>query len=78
VELAGGADQLFIEAPFADTEAAIAAERRHLTAALAGRIAREAGVRAVIPFHFSARYAERRERIPAEVEAAFRGTAVAP
>lgn len=72
VTLATGADALFIEAPFADTEAAIAAERRHLTATLAGRIAREAGARAVIPFHFSARYAERPELIPAEVEAAFR------
>ncbi|HUI95410.1 MAG TPA: ribonuclease Z [Xanthobacteraceae bacterium] len=76
VKLAAAADTLFIEAPFADADAAIAAERRHLTAALAGRIAREAGVRQVIPFHFSARYAERPELIPAEVDAAFRGVAV--
>jgi ribonuclease Z len=74
--LAAGADQLFIEAPFADADAPIAAERRHLTAALAGRIGREAGARQVIPFHFSARYAERPDLLPAEVEAAFGGATV--
>ena len=77
VQLASGADTLFIEAPFAGADAAIAAERRHLTAATAGRIAREAGARQVIPFHFSARYAERPELIPTEVDAAFRGVVVA-
>jgi len=76
VALARGADQLFIEAPFADADAAIAAERRHLTAVIAGRIAREAGARQVIPFHFSARYVERRELSPAEVDAAFRDVTV--
>jgi ribonuclease Z len=73
VRLAAGADQLFIEAAFADADVAIATERRHLNAAVAGRIAREAGVRQVIPFHFSARYAERPDLIPGQVDAAFRG-----
>ena len=78
VRLSAGADQLFIEAPFAEEDAAIATERRHLTASVAGRIACEAGVRRVIPFHFSARYAERADVIPAQVEAAFRGAAPPP
>jgi ribonuclease Z len=75
VRLSAGADTLFIEAPFADADAAIATERHHLTAAIAGRIAREAGVRRTIPFHYSARYAERPDLIPGEIDAAIRGAA---
>jgi len=73
VHLSRGADQLFIEAAFADEDAAIAAERRHLTAGTAGRIAREAGVRRVVPFHFSPRYLDRPGLIPEQVDRAFRG-----
>lgn len=73
VALARGAHQLFIEAAFADEDAAIAAQRLHLTAGRAGAIAREAGVAQVIPLHFSPRYLDRPELIPAQVERAFRG-----
>jgi ribonuclease Z len=73
VRLSRGADQLFIEAAFADEDALIAAERRHLTAAIAGRIAREAGARRVVPFHFSPRYLERPALIPEQVDRAFHG-----
>lgn len=73
IRLSGGADQLFIEAAFADGDAAIAAERRHLTAGIAGRIARAAGVRRVTPFHFSPRYLERPALIPEQVDRAFHG-----
>jgi ribonuclease Z len=72
IRLSRGADQLFIEAAFADEDAAIAAERRHLTAAIAGRIARAASVRRVVPFHFSPRYLDRPELVLQQVEAAFR------
>jgi len=78
VELSRGADQLFIEAAFAAEDAAIAAERRHLTAALAGRIAHAAGARRVTPLHFSPRYLEQPGLIPAQVDAAFRAEASSP
>lgn len=72
VALAQGADQLFIEAPFADEDAAIAAERRHLTAGAAGIIARRAGVRQVTPLHFSPRYLDRPELLREQVQRAWR------
>ena len=55
-------------------DAALAADRAHLTTAAAGSIAREAGVR-VEPFHFSPRYAGDEARLTAEVLAAFSGGA---
>jgi ribonuclease Z len=73
VDLVRGADLLYIEASFLSEAAERAAETYHLTAAQAGRIARLAGVRRVVPFHFSARYAERAAEIDAEVQAAFAG-----
>jgi ribonuclease Z len=72
VALARGADQLFIEAPFLQADAEIAAQRLHLTALQAGGIAREAGVSQLVPFHFSARYREREGELRAEAERAFR------
>ncbi len=75
--LARGADTLLIEAPFLDLDRAQARARHHLTAREAGTLARLAGVRRVIPFHFSPRYAERYELLAAEVHAAFEGRAVA-
>jgi ribonuclease Z len=69
--LAGGADTLFIEAPFLAGDAAAAAERMHLTTRAAGEIARAAGVRRLEPFHMSPRYQGREAEWLAEVEAAF-------
>ena len=73
IALIQDADLLFIEAAFAQADAAIAVERAHLTTAAAGRIAREAGVRRVEPFHFSPRYTGEDERMLNEVMAAFAG-----
>ena len=73
ISLVQNADILFIEAAFAAADAPLAAERAHLTTAAAGRIARDAGVRRVEPFHFSPRYAGEEERMLAEVMAAFSG-----
>jgi ribonuclease Z len=69
--LARGADHLFIEAAFSDEDAARADQRRHLTAGAAGRIAKQAGARQVIPFHFSPRYIDRPDLIAEQVNRAF-------
>ena len=73
VKLVQNADMLFIEAAFAEADVSLAAQRAHLTTTAAGRIAREAGVRRVEPFHFSPRYAGEEERMLSEVMAAFAG-----
>jgi ribonuclease Z len=51
-----GVDALVIEATFLEADAALAAERNHLTAAAAGRLAAEAGVGALYLQHISGRY----------------------
>jgi ribonuclease Z len=73
VDLARGADILFIETVFPQADAAFAADRAHLTAAQAGELARLAGVGRIEPFHISPRYAGQEARILAEAEEAFRG-----
>ena len=78
VRLAAGADLLFIEAPFSAADAALAADRAHLTTAAAGEIARAAGVRRVEPFHFSPRYDGEEARMMGEVTASFAGGAASP
>lgn len=70
-ELAHGADILYIEAPFLEEDTALAAAKRHLTAAQAGRLARRAGAKRLVPFHFSPRYADREALLRAEAERAF-------
>ncbi len=73
--LAAQASQLFIEATFLERDADHAARKKHLTARQAGSIARAAGARQVIPFHFSPRYAGLEAEIRSEVEAAWAGEA---
>jgi ribonuclease Z len=71
IKLVQGADLLYIEATFAQADAALAAERAHLTTAAAGSIAREAKVRRIEPFHFSPRYEGEDARMLNEVMTAF-------
>jgi ribonuclease Z len=71
--LVRGADCLFIEAAFLHAEAERAAYTHHLTAHQAGLLARAAGVRAVVPFHYSARYEGRAQELYDEAMAAFEG-----
>jgi ribonuclease Z len=73
VELANRADLLFIESVFLHEDAGQAQMKCHLTARQAGEIARAAGAKLVVPFHFSPRYAERESELRAELERAFRG-----
>jgi ribonuclease Z len=71
IDLVRDADLLFIEAAFLDEDASIAADRGHLTARQAGRLAREAGVKRVIPLHFSPRYVGREDALRHELQEAF-------
>ena len=73
VELARNADRLFIETVFLDEDKKIAARKHHLTAQQAGRIAREAGAKQLVPFHFSPRYQEREDQLRQEAANAFLG-----
>ncbi|MDR7300070.1 ribonuclease Z [Haloactinomyces albus] len=57
-DLADGADLLVIEATYLDEDAALATEHFHLTAAQAGRVAAECGVRLLVLTHFSQRYSQ--------------------
>ncbi len=61
--LAHKADCLFCEASFLDTDIEQARRTGHLTARACGRIANEADVKQLVPFHFSKRY----EKIPEAV-----------
>lgn len=65
------AEQLFIEAPFPDRDAARAAARHHLTARQAGELARRAGAKRCMPFHFSPRHAGEERALWEEAQAAF-------
>ena len=73
VGLAQGADIFYCEAPFLDQDAKKAFERYHLTARQAGIMARKAGVRELVVFHFSPRYTGLGNQIAAEAQAAFQG-----
>lgn len=56
INLAQGAHTLFCEAAFAKKDRDKATATQHLTTAAAVRIAKSAGVRHLVPFHFSKRY----------------------
>lgn len=71
--LAAGADELFIEAVFLEADRDAGTRTRHLTAARAGTLAREAGARRAVPFHHSARYADRPDALGEAFRSAFAG-----
>ncbi|MBN1381960.1 MAG: ribonuclease Z [Deltaproteobacteria bacterium] len=56
VELARDSDLLFIEAPFIHEDVEKATQKYHLTAFQAGMLARMAGVKRMVLFHFSPKY----------------------
>jgi ribonuclease Z len=66
IELAKGADFLFIEAAFLDSEKEVASRKYHLTAREAGELAKKAGVRQFRLFHFSPRYNKRAQELQEE------------
>jgi ribonuclease Z len=69
--LAQGADLFYVEAPFLNEAFARAAATSHLTAGQAGRLARAAAVKRVIPFHFSPRHTGDEDRLETQVQEAF-------
>jgi ribonuclease Z len=77
VDLAQGADLLFIEATFAADEEERAAEKHHLTSRQAGLLGRRAGAKRLIPFHFSPKHSEEGDRLLREALEAFAGNGAA-
>jgi ribonuclease Z len=71
VELARGSDVLYIEASFLHEDLAHAMAKHHLTARQAGLLARAAGAKRLVPFHYSQKYAGGGERLYTEAHAAF-------
>jgi ribonuclease Z len=73
-----GVDVLFIEAVFLDEDRELSARKAHLTARASGEIARAAGAKLALPFHFSTRYYDREEELRREFDASWRGRAEDP
>jgi ribonuclease Z len=71
VELAKGADHLFIETAFLDRDRETAHKKYHLTAKEAGELAKKARVKQFTPFHFSPRYNHQEAEIQREALEAF-------
>ena len=71
LEIAAGSELLFIEAPFLDADADTAARKHHLTAKQAGMLAREAGAKRIVLFHFSPKYKGAGELLVGEAMEAF-------
>ena len=73
VALARQADVFYCESPYLDADAEKARDRYHLTARQAGLMARRAGVRDLVVFHFSPRYTGQGDAIEREAQEAFQG-----
>ncbi|NVK40591.1 MAG: hypothetical protein HWE39_05050 [Oceanospirillaceae bacterium] len=68
--LARDADTLFCEACFTRNDETRAREHSHLTTRACGEIAAMAGVRQLVPFHFSKRYEEHEDELYNEIRQA--------
>ena len=68
---AAGSDSLYLEAYFLDEDMERARERNHLTAGIAGRIARDAGVKNLHIMHYSPKYRQTAGAISREASEAF-------
>jgi len=73
VELGAGSEVMFIEAPFLHQDVATAARKCHLTAKQAGALARKAGAKRIVLFHFSPKYKGRGDLLHQEATDAFLG-----
>ena len=71
LQVAWEADRLYCEATYPDRLAAKAAVVCHLTGGQAGTLARAAGARELIPFHFSRRWGNDPQPILADLERGF-------
>jgi ribonuclease Z len=71
VEIAAGSELLFIEATFLHADADTAARKHHLTAQQAGMLARKAGAKRIVLFHFSPKYKGEGELLVREAMEAF-------
>jgi ribonuclease Z len=69
--LVAGADVFFCEAVFSEQDRSRARDRRHLTARQAGLLAREAGAKRLVLFHFSPKYHSKLETLYREAGEAF-------
>lgn len=72
IELAANATVLFVESPFLHKDLERARDRKHLTAMLAGSIARSANVQRLVTLHYSPRYEGHGDDLAAEAQKAFR------
>jgi ribonuclease Z len=74
IALGAGAELFFIEAPFLHDDSDIAARKFHLTARQAGMLARKAGAKRMVLFHFSPKYKGKGDLLHGEAMSAFQGT----
>ena len=72
IDLVSGSDTLYCEAYFLDEDRDRAVERNHLTAKMAGEIARKAKVKNLALMHFSPKYRDEAGRIEEEAMREFR------
>lgn len=74
IGLAKDSDIMYCEASYLDKDRDIASERFHLTARQAGELARKAGAKDLVIFHFSPRYIDDPALLYNEAIEAFRGS----